>query len=162
MRSARLLGLGLLAAVNLAVIACTGGPGSADEGGDTGDQYGGVSGDNGRSVQSGATDLPESTATATATTPTSQPPKDLAGTDYDQSCAQDTDCLAVYQGPVCGSCMGCANVAINGKDNGKYSTDRASRQVQCALAGQPQPATCGVPCSTTQGAHCDANRCVFR
>lgn len=159
----RSIGLGLLAAVNLAVIACTGGPGSADQGGDTGDQYSGVSGDDGRSAQNGSTDVPVntgSTATATTTT-TAQPPADMKASDYDQSCQSDGDCIGVVEGPVCGSCS-CSNAAVNSKDYVKFAGERSTRSFQCALAGQPTSGNACSPCNTSQTAHCDANRCTYR
>jgi hypothetical protein len=61
---------------------------------------------------------------------------------YDQSCASDADCTAVYSGPLCGECY-CPNSAINRSAITAYASDTA-RGEPGGMCGCPliPPAMC--------------------
>jgi hypothetical protein len=63
--------------------------------------------------------------------------------NYDQSCARDSDCVAIGVGPACVPCdLSCPNAAVNVAAHGKYLADVAMTPaasitgctVSCALA----------------------------
>jgi hypothetical protein len=49
----------------------------------------------------------------------------IVPTNYDQSCAVDSDCVAVGFGDPCTQCLYCANGAINETSEAQYRADRA-------------------------------------
>jgi hypothetical protein len=59
----------------------------------------------------------------------------IAASDYDQSCAVDTDCVGITAGDLCdGRCTNCVNAAINVRDQAKYQSDFSSKvrkEVEC-------------------------------
>jgi hypothetical protein len=74
--------------------------------------------------------------------------------DYDTSCAVDDDCVAVFIGDVCPCGGGCANAAINKRDQEQYredyqdAYDSCSEQMECMMA----------PCEPWR-AYCPAGQC---
>ncbi|MBX3234130.1 MAG: hypothetical protein KIT84_06275 [Labilithrix sp.] len=150
------------------VVACVGGPGSADQGGENGDQYGGIATTGGQGAQvgnrgdEGAPPGSSSTTTSTSGAPTTPPPEDLRASDYDQSCERDSDCTAIYEGPACQQtqCQ-CNNAAIASKDNGDYSRDKTTRLVACISASSSSGGSSCTPCENQErDAHCNAaKRC---
>lgn len=81
---------------------------------------------------------------------------ELVASDYDQTCQQDSDCVAIFQGELgcCGG--GCPNAAISRANYGKYQMDVASRQQRC----DPAPPCIGVTCFPCSAA-CVAGRCAI-
>lgn len=167
------------------VVACVGGPGSADQGGDNGDQYGNIgrdttggsitTGSNGSVSSSGSTSSSTSTSSGAASSSSSSsgsstsgsssgvtypPQADMRASDYDQTCQSSSDCVAVQEGTVCTVC-GCQNAAVNTKDVVKFATERSSRLSKC----DPAIYTQGVACAACQAktAYCDSftKRCVY-
>ena len=69
---------------------------------------------------------------------------------YDQSCAGDTDCTAVYQGSLCGTCF-CPNAAISQGALAAYRSDLA--------AAGPPPNVCD--CATIAPPVCNAGVCTM-
>lgn len=172
------LGLAVIASISLAV-ACKGGPGNLEQGGDNGDQYGGIRQDtSGSRVTSQASSTggsadddddeytpPPSTTTtptATTTTPKPPPPKDFRAADYDQSCSKDSDCKDVYEGAACQTCK-CSNAAIANKDYGKYIVATSSANAACVASGTSSSSgdvSCA-PCENLGKSHCNAaKRCA--
>lgn len=159
------------------VVACTGGPGAIEQGGDNGDQYGSgtkdpsggnitadlsssgissstsssTSGVVGSSTSSGVVIGSSTTSSGTVYAP--QP--DLKASDYNQSCSQDYDCQQVYEGASCSQCVySCYNAAIAQSDFSKYSSDRSNRYVKCDPSLRSSSCSCPNT-GTTQRAYCD-------
>ena len=81
---------------------------------------------------------------------------ELSAQDYDQSCASDDDCVAVYFGnPSCG-CGEPDNGAINKSDLGRYQDDYKSRApvcnetLQCDQLNYPAVAICSAGACTVE------------
>lgn len=75
----------------------------------------------------------------------------IFASDYDQSCRQDTDCVAVFSGSFCGghSCA-CENSAINVSDQQRYVSDLQSDDApEC-------------PCPAPPAVACSQGTCVVR
>jgi hypothetical protein len=70
----------------------------------------------------------------------------IQASNYDQSCASNSDCIAVGEGNACFSCLivGCTNAAINVKAKPQYDADVA-KTVAGQLASSP---FCGCPMSS--------------
>lgn len=75
---------------------------------------------------------------------------------YDQSCAQDIDCVPVFQGNTCDACN-CPNTAVNKAQSARYQMDLVNRRAQC---GALPLVECG-PCPPTRGV-CASSRCSSR
>jgi hypothetical protein len=81
----------------------------------------------------------------------------IVASNYDQSCAVDSDCVAVAQGDVCAdSLCWCPSQAINQRALSQYETDvggRVRNVCDCALLGVPRcvAATCQIASSTGGG-----------
>lgn len=58
--------------------------------------------------------------------------------EYDQSCTEDSDCVAVKDGDIC---CGCPNAAINKSDLDRYNDDLGTCSAQCDIGcvGDPIP-----------------------
>jgi hypothetical protein len=81
----------------------------------------------------------------------------IAASEFQQSCAVDSDCVAVYQGTL--TCCGgsCPNAAVNQVGYSAYASAVASRTPMC----NPEP-----PCAVTDiycssGAICSNGTCQF-
>jgi hypothetical protein len=73
----------------------------------------------------------------------------ILASDYDQSCAADSDCVAVIVGELC-DCL-CAMAAINKAELTKYEEAASDR-------------ACGTfcsPCGAPKAVACDAGKCVI-
>ena len=68
----------------------------------------------------------------------------LEAKDYSKTCSVDADCVAVYIGPGCQVCGGCANDAINVASKAKYDADAKAVANACPPRLGPQPAC--APC----------------
>lgn len=85
-------------------------------------------------------------------------PKEVQAKDYDQSCAQDSDCVLVAELTVSGgSCsIGCPNAAIRASERERYNADLKSAESSCDALAQPS-------CSAgTGGAACVSGRCAYK
>ncbi len=71
--------------------------------------------------------------------------------DFDRSCTQDADCVAVFEGASNEPCRECSNAAINTADQAAY--DEALGPLSCADVGE-----CLADCGPPQ-AECIANQC---
>ena len=128
--------------------ACVGGPGPLpDQGSDQAGQGGGTSDDT--SGSEGSDGRGDSTDDAPPAAPAV-----MTVTNYDTTCSEDSDCVAVYQGVVCQACL-CPNAAVNRKDLENYSKDLEKAGTDCTR----DDIECA-PCAP-QVAGCDAktNRC---
>lgn len=74
----------------------------------------------------------------------------ISASSYDQSCAVDSDCVAVVE-VACGGCT-CLTGAINRRDLARYSLDRAE------LAPSAGGATCNCACEPV-APHCCGGAC---
>jgi hypothetical protein len=74
-------------------------------------------------------------------------PAQLTLSDYDQSCMDASECVAVYVGD-CSSCM-CPNAAINQVDLAKYQGDEAA--LGCMTG---QNCDCAMPIITCSNGTC--------
>lgn len=88
----------------------------------------------------------------------------LAGKNYDQTCAIDSDCVVVFEGEFCGACGVSSNAtAINVVDAARFQRDRdAISKAGCPPRLGPLP-----PCAPPQPqppvefvARCMLNQCV--
>ena len=72
----------------------------------------------------------------------------LPASDYDQSCTQDSDCVGIAEGQLCEQgCIGCANAAINVRDQAKYQSAVSGFSGTCSCPGVPiacNAGTCGL------------------
>jgi hypothetical protein len=70
----------------------------------------------------------------------------ISAKDYDQTCATDSDCVAVADGDMCGAVCGvCPNAAVNAKVANQYSLD--ANAIACVnLNLGPRPAIACSPC----------------
>lgn len=75
--------------------------------------------------------------------------------DYDTSCTDDPDCVAVFIGDVC-PCTGCANAAINRNDHDRYLADLADARDAC----DEDPMCPAIACNEGEPI-CDAGRCAI-
>jgi hypothetical protein len=84
-------------------------------------------------------------------------PSDVRASDYDQSCAVDTDCVSVSELEADGSdcSMGCTEVAINRKEKSRYDDDLADARGKCGSMRSPF-------CDSSGTAACVKSRCVIR
>lgn len=69
----------------------------------------------------------------------------LSATDYDQSCAVASDCVAVLVGDMC-ECS-CEYEAISATGKSAYDEDRAA--IECSVVCSPCPDGPAVLCSTS-------------
>ena len=71
----------------------------------------------------------------------------LEAKDYSKACAVDAECVAVYVGPGCQVCGGCANDAINVSSKAKYDADARAVASACPPRVGPTPlcAACEQP-----------------
>lgn len=83
----------------------------------------------------------------------------LVESDYSRTCSTDADCVAVYVGPLCQVCGGCANTAINVADKARRDADSARLGGMCPPRTGPQPAcaACRQP-----AAACMSGTCVVK
>ena len=116
-------------------VACTGGGDGSSSSGETGSS--GVSSSSGSTGSSGSS--------------SEKPTISLDG--YDRSCVADDDCMAVYEGSVCG--CGCANTAIAKKERAKLDAEIASLKKSC-----PSNEACAADCVLAE-VHCNAGTCAF-
>ncbi len=79
----------------------------------------------------------------------------IAASDYDQSCQQDDECVAVYEGDVC-ACGGCDNAAINASDSTAYSADRDAAQSTCPSGQQCFDGACAQAATLCVHGSCEA------
>jgi hypothetical protein len=80
----------------------------------------------------------------------------IRASDFDQSCTQNTDCVAVEDDTPC--CTVCPNAAVN---KAAVSPFNAERSKQAALCSPADRMCGGVPCYTADHAACSAGKCVF-
>jgi hypothetical protein len=76
----------------------------------------------------------------------------IKGSDYDQSCTVDTDCVAVSEGDFCATAHICPNTVINIQAEAQYAHDLRSK-----LDGTKFPG----PCPAGPPVVCDQGRCTF-
>jgi trimeric autotransporter adhesin len=130
------------------VVACTGGPGPIDQ---TGTGSTSSSGGSNGTSSSGGSGSGTTGGTGSGTNQT------VSASEFSQSCVEDTDCIAVYEGAACNQC-GCPNSAIARTDLAAYSTKRASAGCSttdqaCANDCAEATAICAQgTCSITTGA----------
>ncbi len=118
----------------------------------TGDQYGDIQGSGSDTVAATPSSSSSSSSSSGAT------PADLVATDYSQSCANDSECVAVYQGAVCTSCA-CPNSAIAKADDPKYLSDYTNRRAMCPSTSSGASCDCALPSAV----NCDAatHKCTY-
>lgn len=80
----------------------------------------------------------------------------LEAKDYTLSCEHDADCITVYVGDVCKSCL-CDNAAINASQHYVYQADRSGAVRSCTNATQEACAAC-----STVTATCDNGTCKVK
>ena len=78
----------------------------------------------------------------------SSSPCSIRAADYDQSCSQDSDCVAVFNGDYCTECP-CENTAINIDAQPQYNSDfLKGKYLACPCPAPPAVAcnqgTCGL------------------
>ena len=88
----------------------------------------------------------------------------MKATDYGQTCTEDFDCEAVYNGPTCSPCVfSCTNSAIAESSYSQYSSDRSDRYTKCnpsSLSGSCTDSTCTN--NAGKQAYCDATKkCAY-
>jgi hypothetical protein len=85
-------------------------------------------------------------------------PPPIHARDYNQGCAQASDCVLVSEGDVCGcyseTCG--ANTAINRSDQAKWEADVQSRQRSCP---NPSGIACPALCAYAE-AYCRQGTCA--
>jgi hypothetical protein len=75
----------------------------------------------------------------------------ILASSYDQSCAHDSDCVAVYSGTTCHACA-CENAAINVSAQGRYDSDRSGVEVgECPCPSPPAVGCVSGTCVVTGG-----------
>src|SRR5260221_1302391 len=62
----------------------------------------------------------------------STPSTTIRASDYDQTCAQPSDCVLIDEGSSC--CTQCGNAAINKADLARYQQAATQRKVSCSQA----------------------------
>ncbi len=77
----------------------------------------------------------------------------ILASSYDESCAIDSDCVAVAEVPLCGDPCSCLTGAINARDQARYSRDLSP------LAPPPGMTACHCPCEATHPRCCEG-RCT--
>jgi hypothetical protein len=70
----------------------------------------------------------------------------IRATDYDRSCAKESDCTGVAEGDFCGgtTCTNCINAAINTNAEAQYQADvskNVSKPIDCPCPSPP-PLSC--------------------
>jgi hypothetical protein len=165
MRFFPVVGTLFVGSLALVVVACTGGPGPVDQGGDNGDQYGTVTaessgnavqvdrGSNGAVPGSSTSGNPPRSSASSTSSGTPSTPQMVSAAAFSQSCQNDSDCIAIYEGNLCTSCI-CGNAAIASSESQKYSSEVGTKRQQC---GSIDSNPCA-PCQTKQ-AKCNAGRC---
>jgi len=81
----------------------------------------------------------------------SAPNHAIQPSSLDRACVRDSDCVAVYEGPL--SCCGlgeCANAAINVANLARYMQVLAERRSTC----EPAPSFPFIPCLTSSFVRC--------
>jgi hypothetical protein len=66
----------------------------------------------------------------------------ILASSYKQSCARDSDCVAVYSGSVCDGSCACENAAINVASQAQYESDLAAASPPECPCPAPPPVTC--------------------
>lgn len=67
----------------------------------------------------------------------------LSASNYDQSCTQDSDCVAVFSGSFCsGNECACENAAINVSAQAQYEADFQSDHAPECPCPSPPPVAC--------------------
>lgn len=81
---------------------------------------------------------------------------------YKADCAEDSDCVAVYQGELCGGASTCANAAIHREAQVQYQLDRVQKSIACAASGNSGNMAEAAPCQE-RAARCDqgSKRCAL-
>lgn len=80
----------------------------------------------------------------------------IRASDFDQSCAQNADCVAVEDDTPC--CNICPNAAINAGALAAFDADWAKQAALCT----PQDRQCAsIACNTAEHAACSNGTCVF-
>jgi len=153
-----------LSIASFSLVACTGGRGSADQGGDNGDQYGNVTGEssgntvtpdqNGSNVPNGNGNGNTSGANPAPTAPTGTP-QTLSAGSYAQDCKDDNECSPIQDGNVCTTCV-CSNAAIKSSEVNRYTSDKTSKLAQCTGV-ETNCASC-----QTKSAKCSGGRCTLQ
>jgi hypothetical protein len=79
----------------------------------------------------------------------------ISASSYDQTCANDADCVAIAEGDACMPCgLGCATATINAGALAQYKADIANTPAET-----PSSQGCGVSCLIVPGPCCRAGRC---
>jgi hypothetical protein len=97
-----------------------------------------------------------SSSSSQASTSTGEPICDpalhtISPADYDLTCDDDSDCVAVFLGDLCQGCF-CKFGAINVADEAKHDADLAAKS-----KGVPTTSTCGCPFLPVA---CDGGQCT--
>jgi hypothetical protein len=67
----------------------------------------------------------------------------ISASNYDQSCAQDTDCIAAFSGSFCGGhACACENSAINASAQAQYEADLQNAHAPKCPCPAPPPVAC--------------------
>lgn len=77
----------------------------------------------------------------------------ISASDFDRSCAADADCLAVYEGSLCG--CACPNAAIAAKDASEYASRAEDARKSCS-----SNETCVADCRAVS-AKCSSGTCAL-
>jgi hypothetical protein len=83
---------------------------------------------------------------------------EIRPSDSDRACVRDSDCVAVYEGPL--SCCGtgeCANAAINAANLARYMQVLDQRTPTC----DPAPSCPRISCSASSFVRCTDGLCVY-
>jgi hypothetical protein len=79
----------------------------------------------------------------------------IQASDYDQTCAVDTDCVSITEGSSCNACtLNCSNAAISTRSMAQYNADTANILL---AAFELCPSSCGGP----QSACCRSGKCQW-
>jgi len=75
-------------------------------------------------------------ATSTSVVPYGSPLCTIYATDYDQTCAQDADCVAIVEGfALCTGMCWCPNATIRASEEGRYLSNLAQIEAQASAFG---------------------------
>jgi hypothetical protein len=79
----------------------------------------------------------------------------ISASSYDQTCANDADCVAIAEGNACIPCgLSCNTATINAGALAQYKADIANTPAET-----PSSRGCGVSCLIVPGPCCRAGRC---
>lgn len=121
----------------MGLVGCVGGPGD------------GFGGDAGVVGSSGGSSGASSTSSSGGSSGSSN---QIRTSDFSQTCQAAADCVPIYQGEACNSCL-CPNAAIASSDLQNYQSKLSTARRSCP----PSTADC-VPCPTP-ATLCAGNKC---